>query len=176
MPYRRRASSGRRNYGMRPVINSIKNVFDGVVAIVATGITLNNLAIASSAPLSTVGNSIENGSIIKAIWISLDVCGLAGSGVLQRTNVILMKNPGANLTAPSAFAVGTSNEKKFVIKQWAAMTMRNQDGNPPYHWEGWIKIPKRYQRMGTDDLWQLGFECDTLTAHGSFETIYKWYT
>ncbi len=164
-----------RRGGMRPVINSIKNIVENETAIVATGITLSNIAIAKDSPLSTVANNVSHGSIIKAIWLSLDFCGLAGSGALQKTACYLIKNPGANLTAPGAFTVGTSNEKKFVIKQWESMTMRNQDGNPPYHWEGWIRIPKRYQRMGTDDLWQFGFETSTLTAHGSYQAIYKWY-
>ncbi len=86
-----------------------------------------------------------------------------------------MKNPGANLLPPGAFAVGTSNEKKFVIKQWTQMTMRNQDGNPPYHWEGWVKIPKRYQRMGTDDTWELVIANNSGTGHGYALCIYKEY-
>ncbi len=86
-----------------------------------------------------------------------------------------MKNPGANLTPPGVFAVGTSNEKKFVIREWVAMTMRNQDGNNPYHWEGWIKIPKIYQRMGTDDTWVLVAGNTGVTGHAVFFTIYKEY-
>ncbi len=86
-----------------------------------------------------------------------------------------MKDPGSNLTPPSAFAVGTSNEKKYVIKQWQVMTMRNQDGNPPFHWEGWIKIPKLYRRNGADDLWSISFMCDAAAGHFSAQFIYKWY-
>ncbi len=55
------------------------------------------------------------------------------------------------------------------------MTMRNQDGNPPYHWEGWIKVPKRYQRMGTDDILQLIYATDAGVGHWAGEAIYKWY-
>jgi len=88
----------------------------------------------------------------------------------------MMKNPGDNLVLPAPESVGTSNEKKFVFKQWKYMIMRNQDGNMPFHWEGWIKIPKRYQRMGTDDTLILGAECTTaLTGHWSAQCIYKWY-
>ena len=56
---------------------------------------------------------------------------------------------------------------------WYAMTMRNQDGNPPYHWEGWLKIPKRYQRMGTDDIWQMVVGVSAGTGHHSVNAIYK---
>ncbi len=133
------------------------------------------LAKAVTAPSNTVITDCHRGGTIKAIWISLDVCGLASSGTLQITAVNLMKNPGANLTEPGVLAVGSSNEKKFIFKQWNVMTMRNQEGNPPYHWEGWVKIPKRYQRMGTDDTITLTYGCSTGTAHGNHQVIYKEY-
>ncbi len=135
--------------------------------------TVKIIAKAVTAPSNTIDSDCHRGGHIKAIWISLDICGLATTGILQDTAVYLMKNPGANLTPPGVFAVGTSNEKKFVIKQWFYMTMRNQDGNPPYHWEGWVKIPKLYQRMGTDDTFDLVIGNDTGTGHGLTVAIYK---
>ncbi len=172
MPRGRRGSYAR---GPRPVVNSIKNVFQTVLGISGTLLT-SNFAKAVTTPSPTVTTDVSHGCIIKAVWISLDVCGLAGTGVQNNASIYMMKNPGANLTAPGAESVGGSNEKKFIFKQWHAMIMRNQDGNVPYHWEGWIKIPKRYQRMGTDDLLLLGLECTTaLTGHFSYQAIYKWY-
>ncbi len=175
MPYRQRGSYGRRNFGPRPVINSIKNVF-----ISAFGTTAANIVIipakAVTAPSPTVGSDVSHGCVIKALHVTINGCGLGGTGVLNNMNVFLMKNPGNNLTPPLATSVGTSNEKKFVIRQWQFMIMRNQDGNLPFHWEGWIKIPKRYQRMGTDDVWNLVFTNTAgVTGHASCQVIYKWY-
>ncbi len=153
-------------------INTEKHVVEDSVAVTTTNVE-KILAKAVTAPSNTVDTDCHRGGHIKAIWLSLNFCGLATSGVLQDIAVYLIKNPGANLTPPGVFAVGTSNEKKFVIKQWFAMTMRNQDGNPPYHWEGWIKIPKLYQRMGTDDTWVLVYGANTSTGHGSHQCIYK---
>ncbi len=167
-----------RRYGRRRMvapINSIKNVmnFGGSLAPTPTNITV---AKAVTSPSPTVDTDVSHGCIIKAIYISFDVCGLGGTGVLNNATMYLMKNPGANLTPPAPESQGTSNEKKFIIKSWRAMIMRNQDGNVPYHWEGWIKIPKRYQRMGTDDLWQWVTECTVaLTGHFQIFAIYKWY-
>ncbi len=171
MPYRRRGSFRRR---MLAPINSLKNDF---VKVDVTSVALRALILAKAVdnPATTVDSDCKNGSIIKAIWISLDFCGLAATGVQQTTAVYLFKNPGANLTAPTAFGVGNSNEKRFVIKSWHQMTMRNQDGNPPYHWEGWIKIPKKYQRMATDDLWTLQYATDSAAGHLSVHTIYKYF-
>ncbi len=171
MPYGRRGSSRK----LRLVtINSEKHVVDGTIAIVTTNVVAL-VAKAVTAPSNTITTDCHRGGTIKAIWLSLDVCGIGTSGSNRFVSVYLMKNPGANLTPPGVLAVGSSNEKKFVIKQWSAMTMRNQDGNPPYHWEGWIKIPKRYQRMGTDDTWDLVFGINSEAGHGFFNAIYKEY-
>ncbi len=170
MPYRRRGSYR----GPRPSVNSEKHITDTTIAVDTT--TKNFiLAKAVTAPSNTVDTDCHRGGQIKAIWCSIDFCGLAASGVNQRTMVYLMKNPGANLTPPGVLAVGTSNEKKFVIKMWSAMTMRNQEGNPPYHWEGWVKIPKRYHRMGTDDIWQVVVGANSATGHFFANFIYKEY-
>ena len=156
------------------IINSIKNVVD---LGVSPDTTQANLLIAKAVntPLSTVVNDVSNGCVIKAIWVSIDACGLAATGITNRIAFYLMKNPGDNLTGPNPFSTGSSNEKKFIIRQWQFMMMRNQDGNPPFHWEGWIKIPKRYQRMGTDDTWKLEYKFSAVGGHISSQFIYKWY-
>ncbi len=174
MPYRRGGFSRRRGLSLRPV-NSIKNTH-----IVTIGVTSSaqqiRFAKAVTSPSPTVSSDVSHGCNIKAVWISLDVCGLGGTGVVNNADIYVMKNPGDNLTIPDPDSVGTSNEKKFVFKQWHAMIMRNQDGNVPYHWEGWLRIPFRYTRMGTDDTLVMVVQCTTgVTGHFSCEYIYKWY-
>ncbi len=173
MPGRRRGSYGRRNSMV--VVNSIKNVFNQQFGI-SSAQTRSVIAKAVTSPLPTVANDVSHGCVIKAIWLSIDFCGLSASGVLNVIDCFMMKNPGDNLTAPAPLSQGTSNEKKFIIKTWRAMSMRNQDGNNPYHWERWVRIPKRYQRMGTDDVWQIDSASSSgTTGHFSVQAIYKWY-
>ncbi len=165
----------RRNFGPRPVINSIKNQ---VISAIGTtgGRTDIVIAKAVNSPLSTVNSDVSQGCIIKAIYITVDGCGLGGTGVLNDMNFYLMKNPGNNLTPPVPISWGTSNEKKFIFRSWKFMIMRNQDGNTPFHWEGWIIVPKRYQRMGIDDVILIAVaNTAALTGHFSLEAIYKWY-
>ncbi len=164
----------RRALSLRPV-DSIKNVVDDFNTITTTTQQLV-IAKAKDSPVTTVNSDVKRGCAIKAIWCSFDVCGTGTSGTIQKTGLYIIKNPGNNLAIPGVFSVGTSNEKKFIFKQWQFMTMRNQDGNPPFHWEGWIKIPRRYQRMGTDDLLQMVWANDTLTGHMTSQFIYKWYS
>ncbi len=176
MPFRRRSSRGgfRRALSLRPV-DSIKNVryLEASIGTTAVNTVIIN---AVDTPTTATTNDVQRGCTVKAVWISLDICGLAATGVLQTTTCYLMKNPGANLTPPTPRTEGSSNEKKFIFKTWNYMTMRNQDGNPPYHWEGWVKIPKRYQRFGTNDQLQLVFACTTAAGHLSLLSIYKWFS
>ncbi len=126
-------------------------------------------------PTNIVQEDVQKGAIVKAIWISLDACGLGGTGVLNMFDAYLIKNEGANLTPPLPISYGASNEKKFIFKTWGGMIMRNQDGNAPVHWEGWVKIPKRYQRFGADDLLQLvSMSSASLTGHAGYRWLFKW--
>ncbi len=159
---------------MRPVINSLKRS-SIQVDTVGTTVRATDIAKAVDNPATSNNTDVKNGCIIKAVWLSIDFCGLAATGVQQTTGLYIFKNPGANLSPPGPFNTGTSNEKKFVFKEWSQMTMRNQDGNPPYHWEGWLKIPKRYQRMGTDDLITMVYQTDSAAGHMKIQFIYKYY-
>ncbi len=171
MPYRRGGSSRK----MRLLtVNSEKHIVDIVEVLDSTN-DVSLIAKAVTAPSNTISTDCHRGGIIKAIWISLDFCSTGTTLVNNRCIVYLIKNPGDNLTEPGVFAVGTSNEKKFVFKMWSQMVMRNSDGNPPYHWEGWVKIPKRYQRMGTDDTIQLVSGMSAQTGHLFANCIYKEY-
>ncbi len=155
-------------------INSEKHIVALTGGLTSTNL-VQGIAVAVTAPSNTVITDCHRGGHIKAIHVSLDVCGLGTSGTLVRAGVYLLKNVGANLTPPGVFVVGSSNEKRFVVRQWHAMVMRNQDGNDAIHWEGWIKIPKIYQRMATDDRWDIVSAVNTSTGHITFQVIYKEY-
>ncbi len=164
---------GYRGLSLRPV-NSTKNTVY-VESPIGTTIITHALSNAVDAPVIGTDNAVERSSTIKAIWLSVDVCGLAGTGVLQTTSFYLMHNPGNNLTEPNPRTEGQSNEKKFIFKTWNAMTMRSQDGNVPYHWEGWIKVPRKMQRQGQDDRFTLSHLATTAAGHMSIFCTYKWY-
>ncbi len=171
MPYKRGGFSRK----LRLVtINSEKHLVDQAESLTTT-ISDTLIAKAVTAPSNTVTTDCHRGGHIKAIWISLDFCGTGTSGANVRVIVYLFKNPGDNLVSPAPFNAGGSNEKKFIFKMWSQMTMRNQDGNPPYHWEGWVKVPKRYQRMGTDDTIRMISGINTETGHLFVNAIYKEY-
>ncbi len=164
----------RRGNRLGSIVDSNKNVFR---INDSTGVTQlsKDLAKAVDGAKNTVSNDVERACKIFGINLKFDVCGLAATGVKQQTIIYLIKNVGANLTIPSPFSVGTSNEKKFVVRMWSFMTMRNQDGNVPNIVDEYVKIPKIYQRFGADDILQLVYATDTAAGHINGLAIYKWY-
>ncbi len=177
LAYKRGYRRGNSNRGLalRPV-DSNKNIVYFQGSHTTSGNT-QVIAVAKDSALNSVQNEVERGCSIRAIHYSIDVCGTFTSGTNMQSVVYIMKNPGTNITNPSPGFEGTSNEKKFIIKTFQGMTMRNQDGNIPLHWEGWLKIPRRYGRMGADDRWDVTIATTTTSATGHFtyQFIYKWY-
>ncbi len=173
MPFRRRGSYGRRNMGSLRPVNSIKNQVNDQAGI-TTAQTSFILANATDNPTLAVDRDVKNGCRINAIYLIINCEGTGGSGVVNVIDFYLMKNPGNNLTRPGAKVWGTSNEKKFIFKAWRYLLPRVQDGNFGIHWEGWVKIPKLYRRMGVNDNISLAFDTD-VSANVCYSAIYKWY-
>ncbi len=171
---KRRGNRRRRSIGT--IVNSIKNDFNAVFGVVAATNTEFNIAIARDSPVTSTANDVKRGCVIKAIWLEFWYYGSLPSETNDIVDIYLIKNPGANLTLPNPGTVGTSNEKKFVIREWKGLAGLKSVGGYPYNQKGrWFKIPKRYHRMGTDDRWTLVLRSPT---GGSWccKAIYKWYT
>ncbi len=171
MPFRRRSR------GMRPIINSTKNIHVGTQGLTAG--TQGNLTVAvavDSAALATT-NQVERGCLIKAIWCELWV-GATEEIALATSNIIditFQKNPGGNFTPAVPNVTGASDQKRYNIKQWRGLIGARSLGSPYYSWRGWIKIPKRYQRMGAEDIWQFSILSTGTNALACTQWIYKWY-
>ncbi len=159
------------------VINSIKNVPSTITPGVASANTFVLIAKAVNTPVSTVATDVSQGCQIRAIWIEMwmQASAIQAEGISVFMDAYIWKNPGANLTAPAPGSVGTSNEKKFVFKQWKGLIGARTQGTPFYFWKGWLKIPRIYQRMGTDDLIQLVFKSEGTASLMCTNFIYKWY-
>ncbi len=167
----------RRRSGLGSVIDSNKNVVDVVVATVAAAQTNTDLVIAVDAAANTSRKEVTRGCKIFKIWLefSIRLAETQVVGVSTLFDAYLMKNPGANLTPPASGSVGSSNEKKFVFRQWKSFLGAETQGAQRYSFRGWIKIPKTYQRFGADDT--LVFSVAATGADNVYcmKAIYKWF-
>ncbi len=176
MPGRRFMGFQRRR-PMRPIIDSVKNqpVF---LAAVATGAnTINDLAVATDTAPTANQAEVMKGSKIFRIWLELSYTLTATTvdGVSTVVDIYIIKNPGNNLTPPNPGTVGTSNEKKFIFKTWRHLVGARSQGVQPYSWKGWIKVPKIYQRMGTDDTIEVVSRATGIAGVICMNFIYKYY-
>ncbi len=166
----------RRGNRLGTVIDSQKNQVDSTSSIGA-GNNEHIIAKAVNSATNTVNNEVTRGCKIFQIWCEIWTYGTLGSGVNNPITWYFIKNPGNNLTLPGASAWGTSNEKKFIFRAGKGLNGRLQDGNPPYQvYKGWLKIPKKYQRMDIDDVISLVITAGAAAgANICVSFIYKWY-
>ncbi len=170
MPFHRRS-----RMALRP-INRIKHVVDSsqtVAAGVAGGFTL---ALATDTPTLAVTTSVETGCKINGFYIRLEVASNDAhvAGAIPNYYIIIWKNPGGNLTGPSASATGANDNKRFIIHQ--EMTMIENKGagsNPRTAFNGVVVIPKGMRRMGPNDLWQILTVCPQLDHAACLQAHYK---
>ncbi len=174
MPYGRRSFRKRRSF---QITDSIKNVNSQLRAQTAGTIDIASVSVATDTGINAGVADVERGSKTFRIWVEFWVSAtqVTAIGVSTIIDAYLFKNPGNNLTPPNPGTTGTSNEKKFVIREWRGLVGTRLDGFPAYSFRGWIKIPKIYQRNGTDDRWQfviISTGSDTITCA---KFVYKWF-
>ncbi len=153
---------------LRPV-NRIKHVVDTSATIAGAGAGSFVLAIASDTPTQAVTNSVETGCKINGFYIRFEAASneAIDLGAIPNFYLYVAKNPGGNVTLPSANAVGSSDNKRFVVHQ--EMTMienKGQGSNARTVFNGVIVVPKGMRRMGPNDVWTVTTLCPALdTAH-----------
>ncbi len=140
-----------RNRGMaiRPV-HRIKHVVDnqgGLVALTDTGVTLIK---AVDAPVLANVTEVETGSKVNGIYLKVEAYATS-TAALANLYMIVYKNPGANITSPQPNAVGSDDNKRFVIHQEMVMMEKNTTGNPRTLFNGVIVIPRGYRRFAPND-------------------------
>ncbi len=159
---------------LRPV-HRIKHVVDAEGGTTAGTASVIDLIDTVDAPTISNPNQCETGSKVNGIYLRVEILHSSGAG---RSNAYMFvwKNPGDNLNAsrPLATAVGTSDNKRFVIHQ--EMIMMNGDagnGQPRTLFNGVIKIPRGYIRNGPDDKLQLIILTPTVLGDFCVQCHYK---
>ncbi len=153
---------------LRPV-HRIKHVVDAEGTVDDTPNVVVDLINTVDAPVLTAVANCETGSKVNGIYLKLEALHASGTG---RPNfyMVIMKNPGANLsTALSPKAVGGNDNKKFVIHQ--EMIMGSGDagnGLPRVVFNGVIKIPRGYIRNGPSDKLQM------ILVTGNAGVVFDW--
>ncbi len=140
---------------MRPIVQSIKHYVYRTNATVASAVIVNGILVESVvAPATSAAYSVQEGSIVKAIYIEMWVLGAGASGTDTQFNATLEKVPaGATaMTYSQSVQLGSYPNKKNVLFTTQGVLGSQNDGSPQVAvMRGWYKIPKGKQRMGLGD-------------------------
>ncbi len=156
-------------------VHRIKHVVDTEGSVDGSANVVTDLAVAVDAPVLAQVNQVETGSKIHGIYLHVEVSHTSGVG---RPNIymIVMKNPGNNISQPLPNAVGSNDDKRYVIHQeMILMSGDAANGLPRPLFNGVIVIPKGLSRMGPNDKIQLVLRCGTtaVTADWCQQSHYK---
>ncbi len=143
----------RSSLSLRPV-HRIKHVIDNQAASTAgTAVTIN-LILAVDAPVLANVTEVETGSKVNGIYLHVEVVATS-SAALPNAYLMVLKNPGGNLTFPNANVIGSNDNKKYVIHQEMLMLQKQTGSNPRTLFNGVIVIPRGYRRFAPNDILQL---------------------
>ncbi len=108
--------------------------------------------LAKDAPVLASTNQVLTGSTINGIYFNYQVaCKTAVTAAIPQVYLQVVKNPGGNITIPTATAVGASDDKRYTIHQEMIQVENASGGNAKAIFNGVIVIPKGYKRFGPND-------------------------
>ncbi len=138
---------------------------------------MTDLIATVDAPTLANTEQVETGSTVNAIYLNVEAYATT-SAALSNIYMMVMKNPGGNITFPNANTVGSSDNKRYVIHQEMKMlqkepTADSLGGNPRTIFNGVIVIPKGYRRNAPDDRLQIQFFSPGITTELCLQCHYK---
>ncbi len=137
---------------LRP-IQRIKHVVDLEGNVDDTPVVSLDVVLATDTPTLAQTAQVITGSTVHGIYIKIEATHTSGTG---RPNFyfIVFKNPGGNLPALGFVpnAIGANDNKRFVFHQEMVMLSGDaSNGLPRVVFNGVVKIPKGFSRMGPND-------------------------
>ncbi len=142
-----------RGLSMRPV-NRIKHVVDKNATLAGAAQLDQTIIQADDNPNLAAVTEVQTGSTVNGMYLKVEVASneVQDLGAIPNVYLMVWKNPGGNLTAPSASAVGANDNKRFVIHQEMVMIENSgRGGNARILFNGVVVIPKGYRRFAPND-------------------------
>jgi len=136
---------------LRPPIHSVKHykqITRSTVATVARNTETLITAVEQTA--SNLENEVQEGSVIKAVYVELWLLSDGNDGA----DIVTLVKASANLTGPNFTNMNslfTYVEKKNILFTHQGLSANDGISAPIVVMRGWYKIPKSKQRFGLGD-------------------------
>jgi len=163
------------NMSIRPV-QRIKHVIDSSATLAKTVVFSTQLVVAKDAPVISGTREVITGAKVNGIYLKVEVASNEATvgGAIPNCYMLIVKNPGNNLTIPAPNAVGVDDNKRFIIHQEMVMiNNQGQGSNPRVLFNGVIAIPKGYRRFGPGDELQIKILSPALNIALCLQCHYK---
>ncbi len=160
---------------LRPV-HRIKHVVDGSATLAAAATLTQVLIAAKDAPVLANTTEVETGAKVNGIYLKVEIASneAIDLGAIPNVYLAIGKDPGGNLAAVVPNAVGTSDNKRFIIHQEMVMiTNLGQGSQPRVLFNGVIAIPRGYRRFGPNDTLNMTILSPALDIALCFQVHYK---
>ncbi len=120
-------------------------------AVTAGTAESKSLVTAEDDPTLADVDSVLSGSTVNSIYLNVQVYATT-EAALANVYLVVFKNPGGNLGTITPNAIGSSDDKRFVIHQEMRMLGGSTTEIPVSLFTGVIKIPRGYKRFGRNDI------------------------
>ncbi len=158
-------------------LQSIKNILDGTFTGVSAGVTTDFVVADTVNNYTGSVDQVPIGCHIKAIWVEYSYS--FSQGFPTRMDMYICKKPGiVSITPyPVPGSTGGNVARKFIFLERKGLGNASSDNfgvdSTSRGFSGWIRIPKRYQRMGDGDqiIIRYGSASDYNVCT---KVIYKW--
>ncbi len=141
--------------GIRPVVNSYKNVIDTSGGLTAATVSVTAVATATQpGALTTVSNLVPIGGRMSAVYYSLYIYSDAIESTSPLIDIYWWKRVAGTDTIPIPGSTGTNENKKWIFHEEKGLAGNRTTGMPMII-KGVIKIPPRYQRFANGDDFEM---------------------
>ncbi len=157
-------------------INRIKHVIDSSATLAGAAVSGFQLAITADSPTLSGTSEVMVGSKINGFYIRFEVASNEDTdlGAIPNVYFYVWKNTGGNLTRIAPNAVGSNDNKRFVIHQEMTMIENSvRGGNPRTIFNGVVVVPKGMRRMAPNDLWEVVILSPALNIAACMQAHYK---
>ena len=175
----------RRNRSLSPIV-STKNVVEtsGIIAA-GTNTVIDNLSVAVESTTLAATDSVERGSTINGMFISIFFYTEGGevTNEVPLVDWYIIKDQGGNMAVtfdsthlPTPGAQGSFNNKRFIFHTEKGLAGGGDASlaGVPMVFKGVIAIPKGYRKQNMDDIIKICARTNFATKF-CVQAIYKWY-
>ncbi len=118
--------------------------------------TMFNLDVVHAVSVASVGaatDEVEEGSIVKAVYVELWITNNGSAGINNSFNITVVKKMGSDpdMTQAQAANLASYQNKKNILYTTQGIFGSASSGNTVPILRTWIMIPKGKQRFGLDD-------------------------